>query len=71
MRRAQNADTHAFKQHRLSQNSPFCSRFLLVTASDMLLEPESEKWVKNIDFFHTAKNVQEQATLFQFLDEFL
>ena len=43
MRRAQNADTHALKQHRLSQNiSPVCSSFLMVIASDMHLELESE-----------------------------
>ena len=36
MRRAQNADTHAHKQHRLSQNiSPVCSSFVLVIAYDM------------------------------------
>ena len=69
MRRVQNADTHALKQHRLSQNSfPLSSSFPLVIASDMQLEPESEKRVKNVDF-HTAKNVQKQATLF-FLSQF-
>ena len=42
MRWAQNADTHALKQHRLSQNiSPVCSSFVLAIASDMHLEPES------------------------------
>ena len=51
MRWVQNADTHALKQHRLSQNiSPICSSFVLVTASDMHLEPESEKRAKNVDF---------------------
>ena len=41
---AQNADTHVLKQHRLSQNiSPVCSNFVLLIASDMQLEPESEK----------------------------
>ena len=72
MRRAQNADTPALKQHRLSQNiSPVCSSFVLVIASDMHLEPESEKRAKNVDF-HTAKSVQIQATFFSlFLDEFL
>ena len=66
MRRAQNADTHALKQHRLSQNgSPVCSSFLLVIASDMHLEPESEKRAKNVDF-HTAKNVQKQVTPFRY-----
>ena len=35
MRRAQNADTHALKQHRLSQNIfPVCSSFVLVIQSD-------------------------------------
>ena len=44
MRRAQNADTHALKQHRLPKNIvPVCSSFVLVIASDMHLEPESEK----------------------------
>ena len=66
MRRAQNADTHALKQHRLSQNIfPVCSSFVLVIASDMHLEPESEKRAKNVDF-HTAKNLQIQATLFRY-----
>ena len=59
MRRAQNADTHAHmhKQHRLSQNIfPVGSSFVLVIASDMHLEPESEKRAKNVDL-HTAKNL--------------
>ena len=44
MRRALNADTHARKQPRLSQNySLVCSSFVLVIASDMHLESESEK----------------------------
>ena len=44
MRRAQNADTRARKQSRLSQNiSPVCSSFALIIASDMHLESESEK----------------------------
>ena len=39
-----NADTHALKQHRLSQNIfPVWSSFVLVIASDTHLEPESEK----------------------------
>ena len=64
MRRAQSADTHALKQHRLSpNNSLVCSSFVLVIASDMHLEPESEKRAKNIDF-HTAKNIQIQPTFF-------
>ena len=72
MRRAQNADTHALKQHRLSQNSsPVCSSFVLVIASDMHLEPESEKRAKNVDF-HTAKSIHTQGTFVSlFLDEFL
>ena len=64
MRRAQNADPHALKQHRLSKNIfPVCSSFVLVIASDMHFEPESEKRSKNVDF-HTAKIIQIQATLF-------
>ena len=49
MLRAQNADIHVLKQHRLSQNiSPVCSSFVLVIASDMHLESESEKRAKNV-----------------------
>ena len=60
MRRAQNIDTHVLKQHRLSKNiSPVCSSFVLVIASDMHLESESAD-------FHTAKNVQIQATLLRY-----
>ena len=52
MRRAQNADTHTLKQHRLSHNSsPVCSSFVLVIASDMHLETESEKQAKHVDFY--------------------
>ena len=66
MRRAQNADTHELKQHRLSQNIfPVCSSFVLVIASDMHLEPESEKRAKNVHF-HTTKNIQIQSTLFHY-----
>ena len=66
MRRAQNADTHAFKQHWLSQNIfPVCSTFVLVIASGMHLEPESENRVKNVHF-HTTKNIQIQSTLFRY-----
>ena len=66
MRRVQNADTHALKQHRLSKNiSPICSSFVLVIASDVHLESESEKRVKNVDV-HTAKNIQIQPTLFRY-----
>ena len=62
MRRAQNADTHALKQPRLSQNiSPVCSCFVLVIASDMHLASESEKRAKNVDL-HTAKIIQIQPT---------
>ena len=51
MRRAQNADTHAHKQHRLSQNIfPVGSSVVLVIASDMHLEPESEKRAENVHF---------------------
>ena len=67
MRRAQNADTHVLKQNRLSQNiSPVCSSFVLVIASDMHLEPESEKRARNVDF-HTTKIIQIKS----FSDEFL
>ena len=66
MRRAQNTDTHALKQPRLSQNiSPACSSFVMVIASDMHLESESEKRAKNVDL-HTAKNIQIQPTLFRY-----
>ena len=44
MHRAQNADTLALKQQRLSQNIfPVWSSFVLVIASDVTLELESEK----------------------------
>ena len=66
IRRAQNADTRALKQPRLSQNiPPVCSSFVLVIASDMHLESESEKRAKNVDL-HTAKNIQIQPTLFRY-----
>ena len=71
MRRAQNANTQALKQPRLSQNiSPVCSSFVLVIASDMHLESESEKRAKNIDL-HSAKNIYTSNTFSLFLDEFL
>ena len=55
MRRAQNVDNHALKQHRLSQNIySVCSSLVLLIASDMHLVSESEKRAKNVDF-HTAK----------------
>ena len=63
MRRARNTDTHALKQHRLSQNiSSVCSNFVLVIVSDMHLEPENEKKKKRAK--NTAKNIQIQPTLF-------
>ena len=66
MRRAQNADTHALKQPRLSQNiSPVCSSFVLVIASDMHLVSESEKRAKKVDL-HTVKTIQIQPTLFRY-----
>ena len=66
MRRAQNADTHALKQPRLSQNiSPDCSSLELVIASDIRLESESEKRAKNIHF-HTTENIQIQPTLYRY-----
>ena len=66
MRRTQNADTHALKQPRLSQNiSLVCFSFALVIESDMHLESESEKRAKNVDL-NTAKNIQIQPTLFRY-----
>ena len=45
---------HALKQHRLSKIiSPFCFSFVLVIASDMHLESESETRAEKVDF-HTA-----------------
>ena len=72
MRRAQNADTHALKQHRLSQNIfPVRSSFVLVIAFDMHLEPESEKRAKNVHFHTTEKYPDTIHTFSLFLDEFL
>ena len=66
MRRAQNADAHALKQHRLSQNvCPVYSSFVLVIASDMHFESESGKQAENIDL-HTAKTILIQTTLFRY-----
>ena len=49
MRRAQNADIHALKQPRLSQNiSHVCSSFALVIASDMHLESEAKNERKTL-----------------------
>ena len=72
MRRAQNADTNALKQPRLSQNiSPFCFSFVLVIASDNHLDSESVKRAKNVEL-HTGKNIQIQPTRYRcFLDDFL
>ena len=69
MHRAQNADTHALKQPRLSQNiSRVCSSFELVIASDMHLESESEKrW-----FTHSKKKKKKihiQPSFSLFLDD--
>ena len=44
---------------------PVCSSFVLVIASDMHLEPESERRAKNVDF-HTAKNIQNQTRPFRY-----
>ena len=66
MRRAQNADTHTLKQPRLSQTcSPVCSSFVLVIASDMHLESQSEKRAKNVDL-HTAKKYPDTPTLVRY-----
>ena len=72
MRRAQNADTHAHKQHQLSQNIfPVGYSFVLVIASDMHLEHESEKRAKNVHFHTTKKYPDTIHTFSLFLDEFL
>ena len=66
MRRTQNADTHAHKQHRLSQNIfPVGSSFVLVIASDRHLEHESEKRAKNVDI-NAAKICLDTITLFRY-----
>ena len=45
LRRAQNAEDHAFKQHRLSPNSsPVCSSFVLVIPSFHFHAPGSKRW---------------------------
>ena len=65
MRRAQNADTHALKQPRLSQNiSPVCSNFVLAIASDMNLETENKKRAKNVDC-HISRYIQHLFTIFR------
>ena len=72
MRRAQNADTYALKQHQLSQNIfPVCSSFVLVTAADMHLEPDSEKTSEKRSFSHDKKYPNTIHTFSLFLDEFL
>ena len=71
MRRAQNADTHALKQPRLSQNISRLLQFVLVIAPDMHLESQSEKRAKNVDL-HTAKKYPDTCNTFSlFLDESL
>ena len=68
MRRAQNADTHALNQPRLSQNIfPVGSSFVLVIASDVHLEPESEKR----SFSYNKKYPDTIHSFSLFLDEFL
>ena len=65
MRRSQHVDTHALKQPRLSQNiSPVCSSFVLVIASHMHLESESEKRAKNVDL-HIAKKYPDTTNIFR------
>ena len=72
MRRPQNADTHVLKQSRLSQNiSPVRSSFVLVIASDMHLESESEKRAKNVDLNTVKKYPNITNTFSLFLDEFV
>ena len=66
MRRAQNADTHATQTaSAVPKYFPVCSSFVLVIASDMHLEPESEERAKNVDL-HTPKHIQIQATFFRY-----
>ena len=69
MRRVQNADTHALKQHRLSQNiSPVSAPVLYWLP---YLTHISSLKAKNVDL-HTAKNIQIQPIFFPlFLDELL
>ena len=56
MRQSQNVDTHALKQHQLSQNNspiyPIYSSLLLVVAFNLHLEPEGEKRTKTLIFSH-------------------
>ena len=69
MRRVQNADTHAIKQYRLSQNSsPVGSSLVLVIASDMLLQPESEKERRTLIFTQLKiSRYKQHLSLFFFL----
>ena len=56
---AQNANTHALKQHRLSENMfTVCSTFVLVIASDMHLESPKRKTSENRWFSHTNSSVR-------------
>ena len=61
---------YPLKQHGLSKNiSPVCSSFVLVIASDMHPESESETRAKNVDL-HTAKKYSDTTNTFSlFLDE--
>ena len=72
MRWAQNLDTHALKRHGLSQNIFLvCFSFVLVIASDMHLEPGSEKRAKNIDFLAAKMSKNKQHSFPLFLAEML
>ena len=76
MRRAQNADTHALKQHRLSQNIfpcllQFCTGSRIWHASRVWKRKTSEERAKNVDF-HTAKKCTCTTNTFSlFLNDFL
>ena len=68
MSRAQKADTYALKQHRLSEDLPLSAPVLhwlshLIRILSLKAKKKKKK-AKNVDF-HTAKNVQKQATLFR------
>ena len=62
MRRAQNADTHAHKQHRLSQNISLSAPVLYWLSH---LACISSLKAKNVHF-HTTKNIQIQSTPFYY-----
>ena len=49
----------------VSKYFPYLLQFVLVIASDMHLESESEKRAKNVDF-HTSKNIHILPTLFRY-----